>query len=219
MESQKKRILIIEDDRHIAEGLELNLAIQGYEVVVAADGVAGLNKWREVGPDLVILDIMLPGIDGLSILQSIRLEDERLPILILSAKGDPDDRIKGLAFGVDDYLAKPFSFEELLARLRVARHVQGHDQRAGGHGAAGQEDGGLFEPPRTQLAVAVEHLHEGGPGRDLVQPCEPRVPRPRGGEGPRHIQFDDLGAHRPGMSDGSVGRAGIDVDHRREPFE
>ena len=117
MRTHKKRVLIIEDDRHIAEGIQLNLSLQGYEVVIAPDGVAGLNKWKEIGPDLVILDIMLPGIDGLSILQSIRLEDERLPILILSAKGDPDDRIKGLAFGVDDYLTKPFNLEELLLRV------------------------------------------------------------------------------------------------------
>jgi DNA-binding response OmpR family regulator len=117
MDVNQKCILIIEDDHHIAEGLQLNLTLQGYEVVIAGDGVAGLNKWKEIGPDLVILDIMLPGIDGLSILQNIRLEDERLPILILSAKGDPDDRIKGLAFGVDDYLAKPFNLEELLLRV------------------------------------------------------------------------------------------------------
>jgi DNA-binding response OmpR family regulator len=124
MGTPKKRILIIEDDRHIAEGIQLNLTLQGYEVAIAADGVAGLNKWKEIGPDLVILDIMLPGIDGLSILQSIRLEDERLPILILSAKGDPDDRIKGLAFGVDDYLAKPFNLEELLLRVdRLLKRV------------------------------------------------------------------------------------------------
>jgi DNA-binding response OmpR family regulator len=124
MENSKKRILIIEDDRHIAEGIQLNLTLQGYEVVLASDGVSGLNKWKEIGPDLVILDIMLPGIDGLSILQSIRLEDDRLPILILSAKGDPDDRIKGLAFGVDDYLAKPFNLEELLLRIeRLIKRV------------------------------------------------------------------------------------------------
>jgi DNA-binding response OmpR family regulator len=124
MERPKKRILIIEDDRHIAEGIQLNLILQGYEVAIAPDGVAGLNKWKEIRPDLVILDIMLPGIDGLSILQSIRLEDERLPILILSAKGDPDDRIKGLAFGVDDYLAKPFNLEELLLRVdRLLKRV------------------------------------------------------------------------------------------------
>ena len=125
METNQRCILIIEDDRHIAEGIQLNLTLQGYEVVVAHDGVAGLNQWKAVGPDLVILDIMLPGIDGLSILQSIRLEDERLPILILSAKGDPDDRIKGLAFGVDDYLAKPFNLEELLLRVeRLLKRVE-----------------------------------------------------------------------------------------------
>jgi DNA-binding response OmpR family regulator len=117
MKPPKKRILIIEDDHHIAEGLQLNLTLQGYDVVVASNGVAGMHEWKAVRPDLVILDIMLPGIDGLSILQSIRLEDDRLPILILSAKGDPNDRIKGLAFGVDDYLAKPFNLEELLLRV------------------------------------------------------------------------------------------------------
>ena len=132
METPKKRILIIEDDHHIAEGIQLNLTLQGYEVTIASDGVAGLNKWKEIAPDLVILDIMLPGIDGLSILQSIRLEDERLPILILSAKGDPDDRIKGLAFGVDDYLAKPFNLEELLLRVeRLLKRVGWNQENDG----------------------------------------------------------------------------------------
>ena len=128
MGTPKKRILIIEDDHHIAEGIQLNFTLQGYEVIIAPDGVTGLNKWKEVGPDIVILDIMLPGIDGLSILQSIRLEDERLPILILSAKGDPDDRIKGLAFGVDDYLAKPFNLEELLLRVERLLKRDGWNQ-------------------------------------------------------------------------------------------
>lgn len=99
MTSSKKLILIVEDDQHIAEGLRLNLTLQGYDVIVAADGVAGLSRYKENRPDLMILDIMLPGIDGLSILQGIRLEDERVPILILSAKGDPSDRIKGLSLG------------------------------------------------------------------------------------------------------------------------
>ena len=132
METHKKRILIIEDDRHIAEGIQLNLTLQGYEVAIASDGVAGLNQWKATRPDLLILDIMLPGIDGLSILQSIRLEDERLPILILSAKGDPDDRIKGLAFGVDDYLAKPFNLEELLLRVERLLKRGGWNQENGG---------------------------------------------------------------------------------------
>jgi DNA-binding response OmpR family regulator len=117
--SGKKRILIVEDEQHIADGLKLNLTLQGYEVVIAADGVKGLDLWKEWQPDLIVLDIMLPGIDGLSILRNIRLEDEKIPILILSARGGIDDKIKGLQYGVDDYLAKPFELEEFL--LRIAR--------------------------------------------------------------------------------------------------
>jgi DNA-binding response OmpR family regulator len=112
-----KRILVIEDDVHIAEGLKLNLSLQGYDVSVAENGVSGLSKWRELNPDLIVLDIMLPGIDGLSVLQNIRLDDERIPILILSAKSEPYDRIKGLSCGVDDYLSKPFNLEEFLLRV------------------------------------------------------------------------------------------------------
>jgi DNA-binding response OmpR family regulator len=113
----KKRILVIEDERHIAEGLKLNLALQGYDVMIAENGNAGLQTWKSWRPDLVVLDIMLPGIDGLSVLQSIRLDDERIPILILSAKAATDYKIKGLSYGVDDYLTKPFSLAEFLLRV------------------------------------------------------------------------------------------------------
>jgi DNA-binding response OmpR family regulator len=114
---EKKRVLVIEDDHHIAEGLNLNLSLQGYEVGIAPNGVAGIQMWREWRPDLIVLDIMLPGIDGLSILRNIRLEDEKIPILILSAKVETDYKVKGLAYGVDDYLTKPFSLEEFLLRV------------------------------------------------------------------------------------------------------
>ncbi len=113
----KIRILVIEDESHIAEGLRLNLSLKGYDVAVEADGISGLQKWKEWRPDLIVLDIMLPGIDGFSVLQNIRLENERLPILILSAKGDADDIVKGFSHGVDDYLAKPFNLEEFLLRV------------------------------------------------------------------------------------------------------
>ena len=115
--NEKKRILVIEDDEHIAEGLNLNLSLQGYDVGIALNGVNGIQMWREWQPDLIVLDIMLPGIDGLSILRNIRLEDEKIPILILSAKVDTDYKVKGLAYGVDDYLTKPFSLEEFLLRV------------------------------------------------------------------------------------------------------
>lgn len=112
-----KRILVIEDDQHIAEGLQLNLEMKGYQVFIAPDGPAGLQQWKQHRPHLIVLDIMLPGIDGLSLLRNIRLEDERLPILILSAKSDIEDKIEGLAYGVDDYLTKPFHLDEFLLRV------------------------------------------------------------------------------------------------------
>ena len=133
----KKRILLVEDDRHIAEGLQLNLRLQGYDVMIAPDGVSGIRKWKEWQPDLIVLDIMLPGIDGLSVLQNIRLENERIPILILSAKSASDYKIKGLSYGVDDYISKPFNLEEfllrierLLARASWSREMGERDQAA-----------------------------------------------------------------------------------------
>lgn len=131
------RILVIEDDAHIAEGLRLNLALKGYEVSIAADGASGLRAWKERQPDLIVLDVMLPGIDGLSVLRSIRLEDDRLPILILSARSASEDKIRGLTYGVDDYIGKPFDLNEFL--LRVERLLT--------RGAWSRPDGGPCPPP------------------------------------------------------------------------
>lgn len=117
MSETPRRILVIEDEPHIAEGVRLNLELQGYDVALAADGSEGLRLWRDWRPDLIVLDIMLPVMDGLSVLRHIRLRDERQPILILSAKGEADDRVKGLSYGVDDYLTKPFHLEEFLLRV------------------------------------------------------------------------------------------------------
>ena len=112
-----KKILVVEDDSHIAEGLNLNLSLQGYDVDIAFDGISALERWRQWQPDLIVLDIMLPGLDGLSVLQQIRHEDIQLPILILSAKNASDDRVRGLSYGVDDYLSKPFDLNEFLLRV------------------------------------------------------------------------------------------------------
>ena len=140
----KKHILIIEDDIHIAEGMRLNLSLQKYEVSIAPDGPSGLRRWKELQPDLIVLDIMLPGIDGLTVLQNIRLEDERIPILIVSAKGAPDEKIKGFSYGVDDYMSKPFNLDEFLLRIDrlMTRSSWGRDE--------GEPDrAGLDSPPRT----------------------------------------------------------------------
>lgn len=109
--------MVVEDEDHIAEGLQLNLELKGHTVRIAPDGIAALQDWKEWRPDLIVLDIMLPGIDGLSVLRNIRLEDKRIPILILSAKSDSEDKVKGFSHGVDDYLSKPFNLEEFLLRV------------------------------------------------------------------------------------------------------
>ena len=133
----KYRILVIEDDEHIAEGLKLNLSLQGYSVRIAANGFAGLQQWKEWRPSLIVLDIMLPGIDGLSVLQNIRLVDEQLPILILSAKAASEDKVKGLSFGVDDYLSKPFDLEEFLLRIERLLTRSSWNQQQSSEAASG----------------------------------------------------------------------------------
>lgn len=112
-----KKILIVEDEKHIAEGLRFNLAKQGYEVTICHTGVKALDIWQALKPDLIILDLMLPEIDGFQVLENIRLYDERLPILILSARDAVEDKIRCLKKGVDDYMAKPFDLDEFLLRV------------------------------------------------------------------------------------------------------
>lgn len=122
--TEDTRILIIEDENHIAEGLKLNLSFQGYAVRIALDGISGLQEWKTWQPDLIVLDLMLPGIDGVSVLRNIRLEDERIPILVLSAKTAPDDKVQCFGYGVDDYLQKPFNLDEFLLRVeRLLKRV------------------------------------------------------------------------------------------------
>lgn len=112
------RILIIEDDVVIQQALAINLRREGYDVVSAYDGAAGLQMAREQRPDLVILDLMLPKLDGLSVARALRQEGDT-PIIMLTARGGEVDRIVGLESGADDYVTKPFSSGELLARVRA----------------------------------------------------------------------------------------------------
>ncbi|MCL4237250.1 MAG: response regulator transcription factor [Anaerolineae bacterium] len=113
-----ERILIIEDEERIAQFVKRGLIYEGYRVDVAYDGPSGLQLAREQPPDLVILDWMLPGLDGLEVCRRLRAASD-VPILMLTAKEDVQDRVTGLDAGADDYLVKPFDFDELLARLRA----------------------------------------------------------------------------------------------------
>lgn len=112
-----ERILIIEDDKAIVRVLERSLVYEGYEVDSAVNGEHGLELAQKKSPDLIILDLMLPGMDGLEFTEKIR-EDSNVPILMLTARGGLEDRVQGLDSGADDYMVKPFELEELLARIR-----------------------------------------------------------------------------------------------------
>ncbi|HSO39588.1 MAG TPA: response regulator transcription factor [Labilithrix sp.] len=115
-----KRVLVVEDDPSIAIGLRINLESEGYVVQVAEDGEEGLELARTIDPDLIVLDVMLPRRNGLEVLHDLRAEGRTMPIIILSAKAAEMDKVAGLELGAEDYVAKPFSLAELLARVRAA---------------------------------------------------------------------------------------------------
>jgi len=112
-------ILVIEDNADLAYGLRNNLEIEGYRVDVAGDGARGLARVHDLSPDLVILDLMLPGMDGFRVLRALRQEGRRMPVLILTARGEETDKVRGLRLGADDYVTKPFGVLELLARVEA----------------------------------------------------------------------------------------------------
>src|SRR5215831_5552415 len=127
------RILIVEDNANLAYGLRTGLEIEGYEVQVAEDGETGLDRAKAWGPDLVMLDLMLPGMDGYRVLKTLREAGSDVPVLILTARGEEADKVLGFRLGADDYVTKPCGVLELLARvgalLRRSRHT---DHRADG---------------------------------------------------------------------------------------
>ncbi len=118
MSTDRVRILLVEDERHLAEGLLYNLRAEGYEVVLARDGGEALEAFAGGPWNLIVLDLMLPVVDGFEVARRIRKEDPRVPILMLTARAAEEDRVRGLEYGADDYLTKPFHLEELLLRIR-----------------------------------------------------------------------------------------------------
>ncbi|MGJ7919056.1 response regulator transcription factor [Neobacillus sp. LXY-4] len=121
---EKPKILIIEDEEKIARVLELELTYEGYEIRKSFDGLEGFRLYQEQSWDVILLDVMLPGISGIELLRRIRSNDSRTPVILLTAKDSVEDKVSGLDFGANDYVTKPFQIEELLARIRACLRVK-----------------------------------------------------------------------------------------------
>ncbi|OLC03302.1 MAG: hypothetical protein AUH78_22285 [Gemmatimonadetes bacterium 13_1_40CM_4_69_8] len=137
------RILVVEDNPDLAYGLRNNLEIEGYQVEVADDGMKGLARARDGRPDLIILDLMLPGMDGFRVLRALRDAGRTMPVLILTARGEEADKVRGLRLGADDYVTKPFGVLELLARVEAL--LRRTAPPTGGNGGAPPERFGDIE--------------------------------------------------------------------------
>ncbi|MFG2312717.1 response regulator transcription factor [Streptomyces sp. NPDC048566] len=140
-------VLLAEDDRAIRHALERALTLEGYRVTAVADGVEALAQAHRTPPDVLVLDVMMPGIDGLQVCRVLRAEGDRTPILMLTALVETADRIAGLDAGADDYVVKPFDVEEVFARLRALL------RRTGG---GPLDDGAPAAPPREPRAAAAQ---------------------------------------------------------------
>jgi two-component system alkaline phosphatase synthesis response regulator PhoP len=115
---KEKRILLVEDEEHLQQAIQLNLELEGYAVTAAGDGIEALKSFRSKDFHLIILDVMLPEMNGFEVCEEIRKENPKVPVLFLTAKDSSQDKIQGLKIGADDYLTKPFNLEELLLRVR-----------------------------------------------------------------------------------------------------
>ena len=164
-----RTILVVEDEASIAEAVATRLRSEGFEVSIAADGPAGVERCRDLQPDLVVLDLMLPGLDGLDVCRAIQRE-RPVPVLMLTARDSETDLVVGLEVGADDYLTKPFSSRELVARVHaLLRRVERRPGSAARRGPArpGHHRPGVAPRPARRRARA--------PHADRVRP--PRVPR------------------------------------------
>ena len=153
----KGHILVVEDEQKLARFVELELGYEGYRVTVANDGTTGMMAAREQEPDLILLDWMLPGITGIEICRRLRQTGNRTPVILMTAKDDVVDRVEGLDAGADDYVVKPFSIEELLARVRA--HLRRY---------SGQGEGKLTFVDLTLDPITREVIRRSGEGDDTV---------------------------------------------------
>jgi DNA-binding response OmpR family regulator len=127
-ERKGQRILVVEDDLSILTGLSMSLKFEGFEVLQAQDGKGGLQKALDEAPDLIVLDIMMPQLNGYEVMEELRKRNSKTPVIVLSARGMERDKVMGLDLGADDYLVKPFGLQELLARIRSVLRRKERDE-------------------------------------------------------------------------------------------
>jgi two-component system, OmpR family, response regulator MprA len=158
------KVLIIDDEDNIVEFIRLGLRYEGFQIESASDGEQGVTAAQRINPDLIILDLMMPGIDGLEVCRRLRANPitRDLPILMLTAKDEVQDRITGLDAGADDYLTKPFNFDELLARIRAILRRQKRAQAQAGEEADGENNGQILQFGDLRLNMATREVTRGG---------------------------------------------------------
>ena len=159
-----KRILIVEDEKNIVDILSFNLSKEGYETLEAYDGEAGLQLALEQNPDLILLDLMLPKMNGFDVCRSLRRENRSTPVIMLTAREEETDKVLGLELGADDYITKPFSMRELLARVKS--NIRRTEMLAG---AAMQSNANRLELGRIQVDLDAMLVYKDGEALDLTQ--------------------------------------------------
>ncbi len=163
------RVLVVDDDRAIRESLVRALSLEGYQVEAVADGASALATVPDRAPDVIVLDVMMPGVDGLTVCRVLRAQKDRTPILMLTARTETSERVAGLDAGADDYLAKPFELDELLARLRaLLRRARPDDDGARPQGSLTVGDL-LIDPPARRVWRGGEEIELSKTEFDLLE--------------------------------------------------
>jgi two-component system alkaline phosphatase synthesis response regulator PhoP len=206
------RILVVEDSADMAFGLATSLELDGHEVSIAADGPAGLEAARSTRPDLIILDLMLPGMDGYRVLRTLRDERIHTPVLILSARGEEVDKVRGFGVGADDYVTKPFSLMEVLARVNALL------RRAAGWTAPEGDAIERFGDVVVNLDARTVHRA----GREVtLSPKEfdllVALLKRRGGVASRHQVLQEVWGHRAAVLTRTVDMHVVELRRKLEP--
>ena len=160
---QKKRVLIVEDEKNIVDIIRFNLSREGYDVLEAYDGEAGLALARSEKPDLILLDVMLPKMIGFDVCRALREEGDNVPVIILTAREEEEDKVLGLEIGADDYITKPFSMRELIARVRA------NIRRTAMAASAAPEDQGMSAGGALTINPANNQVYKHGVLVELTQ--------------------------------------------------